>query len=99
MKNALEDVVSEIYTQLRIREAIYCACPQCQDDVVTHSLNNARPRYTTGSSIGGSVTRVSLSHEQARAELTVLVYDAMRLVAAHPRHGPEGFVPFGGGPM
>ena len=86
MKNALEEIVDEVFETLRGRDARFCSCAQCRDDVVTHTLNNARPRYISGSLIGSAVTRVALSHEQARAEMAVLVLDAMRRVSANPRH-------------
>jgi hypothetical protein len=97
MKNVLEEAVVEIFSQLRDREAGFCACEQCHDDVITHALNKARPRYISGSAVGSAVTRVSLSQEQARAEIAVLVLEAMRRVQRNPRHGPEGFVVLGGG--
>ena len=77
MHNALEEVVGEVFEQLAQR---------MRDDVITHTLNQARPRYISGSLIGSAVTRVALSHGQARAELAVLVLDAMRRVTARPRH-------------
>ena len=36
--------------------------------------------------LGEVVTGVQLSYDQARAELTVLLFEAMRKVAASPRH-------------
>lgn len=92
MKNALEESVMEVFTRLRATEAGYCHCAQCEDDVVTHTLNKARPRYISGSPVGSAVTRVALSQDQARAEIAVLVLEAMRRVQRNPRHGPEGFV-------
>jgi competence protein ComFB len=86
MHNALEEVVGEVFDQLARARAEFCSCTQCRDDVITHALNQARPRYISGSLIGSAVTRVALSHEQARAELAVLVLDAMRRVTARPRH-------------
>jgi hypothetical protein len=86
MKNALEETVGDIYAELlRKHSAEFCACPQCRDDVVVHALNHARPRYV-GSQIGAAVTRVNLAHNQARAEIAVLVLDAMKRVRANPRH-------------
>ena len=96
MKNVLEEAVGEIFEQLRDHEAGFCACEQCHDDVVTHALNKARPRYISGSAVGSAVTRVSLAQEQARAEIAVLVLEAMRRVQRNPRHGPEGFISLGG---
>lgn len=86
MINAIEEVVREVYAQLREREAGYCDCWQCQDDVLRHTMNHLRPRYV-GSTIGSAVTRVSLSLEQTRAEVAVAVLDAMERVARNPNHG------------
>ena len=86
MKNALEEVVHEVFEQLRHGNAHFCHCAHCEDDVIAHALNKARPRYIGGSLMGSAVTRVALSNDQARAEVAVLVLDAMRQVAARPRH-------------
>lgn len=91
MKNALEEIVDEVFEKLRVHDAEFCPCAQCHDDVITHTLNNARPRYMSGSLIGSAVTRVALSHGQARAEISVLVLEAMRLVSANPRHKRGAF--------
>ena len=97
MKNALEEMVGEVYAQLRGRNAEFCSCERCHDDVIAQALNKARPRYIGGSPIGAAVTRVSLAGDQARAEIAVLVFDAMRRVHLNPRHGPEDYVPLGAG--
>lgn len=93
MLNVLEESVQEVFLELRSMEAGYCHCPRCQDDVITHALNHARPRYVSGSAIGSAVTRVSVTRDQTRAEVAVLVLEAMRRVQRNPRHGPEGFMP------
>ncbi len=96
MKNALEELVLEVYRQLKERHPEFCACARCHDDVTAQALNKARPRYIGGSPIGAAVTRVSLASDQAKAEIAVLVFDAMRRVQMNPRHGPEDYVPLGG---
>jgi hypothetical protein len=88
MKNALEEIAGEVFLQLRKRDAGFCTCTQCRDDVITHALNKIRPRYISGSPVGSAVTRVALDHWQARAELSVVTLDAMRRVARAPRHAP-----------
>lgn len=98
MTNALEETVADVFGQLAGRDATFCSCQQCQDDVVLRTLNKARPRYISGSPIGSAVTRVALSQEQSRAEIAVLVLEAMRLVRDHPRHEPNAFVSGGGAP-
>lgn len=100
MKNALEEFVAELYAQLLVAHADFCACAQCRDDALAHALNHARPRYLGGSRVGAAVTRVSLTQAPARAELSVLVLDAMQRVRANPRHGPDAFQrPEGNGAM
>ncbi len=90
MKNALEEIANDVFAELRRRHAGFCNCAQCRDDVITAALNKIRPRYISGSPLGSAVTRVALSHRQARAELAVVMLDAMRLVGAHPRHSAAG---------
>ena len=89
MKNALEETVSDVFTRLKRDDATFCTCLQCHDDVITRALNKARPRYISGSPVGSAVTRVALSHEQARAEIAVILLEAMRLVRDNPRHTLE----------
>ena len=69
MKNVLEEMVSEVYAQLKARHTEFCACERCHDDVIAQALNKARPRYIGGSPLGAAVTRVSLAGDQARAEI------------------------------
>jgi competence protein ComFB len=97
MKNALEGPLRSIYADLRRKNPQFCDCAQCQDDVLALALNNTKPRYVSGNPpLGEVVTGVQLSLDQARAELTVLLFDAMRRVAASPRH-EEGAAPHGDG--
>ena len=87
MKNAIEDAVRNVYTALQKKHAEFCACPRCQDDVMALALNHTKPRYVAGDPpLGAAVTSAQLAGDQARAQLTVIVFDAMRRVAAHPRH-------------
>jgi hypothetical protein len=89
MINALEEVVRNTFRALRERDAAYCRCQRCEDDVMTWAMNNARPRYVGELPLGAAVTRVALSQDGAKAEIAVVVLDAMRRIAAHPRHEDE----------
>jgi competence protein ComFB len=86
MKNLLEGAVKEIYEELRSRDTTFCACEQCEDDVMAFALNHLRPRYAGGTREGVAVTSVDLQRDQTRAELMVAVLDAMRRVSNNPRH-------------
>lgn len=92
MQNVLEESVREVFARLRDLEAGYCHCSKCSDDVMTHALNHAKPRYISGAGVGSAVTRVSLTRDQAQAEVAVIVLEAMRRVQRNPRHGPEAFM-------
>ena len=91
MKNALEGAVKSIHRELMKTHPEFCSCPRCEDDVLALALNQTKPRYVSESAtIGTVVTGVHLSYDQLRAELTVLVFDAMRRVASSPRHDTGG---------
>jgi len=87
MINALEEVVTATYRGLRERDAEFCRCQQCEDDVILLAMNNAKPRYVGEAPLGAAVTRVALAQDGAKAEIAVLVLDAMKKVRARPRHG------------
>ena len=99
MVNALEDFVRQTHQSLLSTNAEFCNCQRCQDDVFVHAMNHARPRYVQGEPLGAALTRVALSQDQAKAEIAVVVYEAMRRVAANPRHTTtmRAFHPAGGG--
>jgi competence protein ComFB len=97
MKNLVEDAVREIYADLRARNAEYCDCEQCQDDVMAYALNNLKPRYTSGGPRAVAYTSFQLQQAGTRSELAVVVMEAMRRVAMNPRHGMSPDLPRGGG--
>lgn len=90
MFNVLEVAVRALMDELLVKYPQFCACEHCKDDALTFALNHIRPRYVTGSrAMGIALTNLELSRDQTRAELIVAIYDALRRVAANPRHGPE----------
>ena len=86
MINALEELVRDTYEQLSATHKEFCSCAKCRDDVLTLAMNHARPRYVVGDPLGAAITRVALSQDSAKAEIAVIVYDAMRKVAGRPRN-------------
>jgi hypothetical protein len=89
MLNALEEAVRDTYETLRSTDPSFCGCARCQEDVLTMAMNQAHPRYVVGDPLGSAVTRVALARRQLQAELSVIVLDAIRRVAAAPRHPKE----------
>ena len=89
MRNVSEAAVRSVYESLVGTQAGFCSCERCREDVVALALNNTKPHYVSGASgLGEVITGVHLSLDRMRAELTVIVLDAMRKVAANPRHAP-----------
>ena len=87
MINVLEEAVRSMFAELCGSYEGFCTCEHCKDDVLTYAMNHTKPRYASYSPLGAAVTRVALMSDSARAELAVTILEAMRKVAASPRHG------------
>jgi len=88
MKSPLERAVRDTHAKLTEQQTEFCACEQCADDVVAMVMNQIRPRYTT-TGLGYAVEAADLDTDQVRAQLSVLVFEAMHRVAEQPRHAPS----------
>ena len=87
MKNIAEDAIAEAYDKVRPQVAGFCGCAKCRDDVLSYALNHIRPRYSTGEPPEGAVlSRIEFSSEAGQAQLIAVVLDAIKTVAARPRH-------------
>jgi competence protein ComFB len=91
MRSPLERVVREVHVKLTEAHAEFCSCEQCADDVVALVMNQTKPRYTT-TGLGWAIEAADLDTDQVRAELSVLVFEAMHRVAEEPRHAPSAIV-------
>jgi len=91
MRSPLERAVREVHTKLAETHSDFCSCEQCADDVVALVMNQTKPRYTT-TGLGWAVEAADLDTDQVRAELSVLVFEAMHRVAEQPRHPPSAAV-------
>ena len=88
MRSPLERAVRDVHAKLTEQQTEFCACEQCADDVVAMVMNQIRPRYTT-TGLGYAVEAADLDTDQVRAQLSVLVFEAMHRVAEQPRHAPS----------
>ena len=87
MKNIAEEAVAEAYDQVRPQVAGFCGCEKCRADAITYALNHIRPRYASGEPPEGEVlSRIELTSEAGRAQLIAVMLDAIKHVAARPRH-------------
>jgi len=82
----LADAIRSTYETLRPGSTSFCGCDRCREDVLARAFAQAAPRYADPDALGAAVLRVALAREQGRAELAVIVLDAMRSVSATPRH-------------
>ncbi len=85
MKNVLEAMVAREYAELLLTMPTACGCKMCREDVMVYALNRLPPRYVA--TLEGEVlSEVRMEAEQGRADITVALLEAMRVVAASPRH-------------
>jgi len=88
MRSPLERAVRDVHVKLTATHTEFCSCEQCADDVVALVMNQTKPRYTT-TGLGWAIEAADLDTDQVRAELSVLVFEAMHRVAGQPRHAPS----------
>lgn len=62
-----------------------CSCSHCELDIVALALNSLPPKYVV-TNIGNAVTNVNIGSSQWKADVTIAVSRAAKLVAKHPRH-------------
>ncbi|HEX2778778.1 MAG TPA: late competence development ComFB family protein [Gemmatimonadaceae bacterium] len=86
MKNIAEEAIAEAYEKMRSQVAGFCGCAKCRDDAISHALNHIRPRYSTGQPPGSVISRLELTSESGQAQLIAVVLEAIKTVAAQPRH-------------
>jgi competence protein ComFB len=89
IRNMVEDHVRQSFEALRPHFKDFCGCELCMDDVQVFALNRMPPRYVT-SLEGQAVTEVSLEKQQNRAEIDVVVMEALRKVSLAPRCKSRG---------
>ena len=86
IRNMVEEHVRASFEALRPHFKEFCGCDLCSDDVQVFALNRIPPRYVT-SREGQAVTEVALEKQQNRAEIDVVVMEALRKISLAPRCG------------
>ena len=64
----------------------FCGCDMCRDDVLVYALNRLSPRYVAQRT-GEVLTQLSLGSDQPKADISVLILEALKRVHADPRPG------------
>ncbi len=86
MKNLLEDAVFREYEVLKDTIPGFCGCAMCRDDVLVYALNRLAPKYVARRE-GEVLTNVSMGSDQPKADLSVVLLEALQRVHADPRPG------------
>lgn len=92
MKNLLEAVVLRDYEELLAGMPDVCGCPLCREDVLVYALNRLPPRYVA-TLTGEVLSEVQMDADQGRADVTVALMEAFRLVGDTPRHARNSAAP------
>jgi hypothetical protein len=74
------------YARLRPRFPAFCGCETCAGDVLVYALNRLSPHYVSTRQ-GEVLTEISLSSDQEKAKLDVVLMEGLRRVALAPRCG------------
>ncbi|HTT67019.1 MAG TPA: late competence development ComFB family protein [Gemmatimonadales bacterium] len=85
MKNVLEAVVARKYEDLLPDVPDACGCPLCREDILVYALNRLPPRYVA-TLTGKVLSEVQMEADQGKADVTVALMDAFRVVGDSPRH-------------
>jgi competence protein ComFB len=86
IRNLVEEHVRQSLEALKAHFPAFCPCgeAQCTEDVLVYALNRIPPRYVTTPE-GQAVTELALEKQQQRAEIDVVVMEALRRVSMAPR--------------
>jgi competence protein ComFB len=86
--NVAAEVTQREYERLRTRFPAFCGCETCRSDVLVYALNRLDPHYVSTPK-GGVLTEISLSSDQEKARLDVVLMEGLRKVAFAPRCGAK----------
>jgi len=102
--NAIEDVVVDAVTNIfeEIQKSgnpeKFCLCYQCRVDTICYTLNRIEPRYIVSNRGFTRIDQNSIDHQQLEADITTIIYKAIRLVNHNMRptapHDGSGASPY-----
>lgn len=83
MESTVRQAVEELFKEKEYESV--CKCSRCKLDIIALSLNILPPKYTVTTK-GNAVVSVKLSSDQWRADVSMAVYKAIKIVNNNPRH-------------
>jgi len=85
LKNFMEDVVQEVFQDVKDLRPDVCTCNRCRDDVIALALSKLKGRYATTPE-GEIFARVEQSDRQVRTDALLAVMQAVDVVSKNPKH-------------
>lgn len=87
-KNYMEEAVEYTMEEILARRDDICKCDRCKMDIKALALNHLPPKYVVTDK-GYAYTKVNELVSQFKADVTVAVTNAMKVVRNNPRHGED----------
>ncbi|MGQ9474699.1 MAG: late competence development ComFB family protein [Actinomycetota bacterium] len=87
-KNYMEEVVESTLEEILAHRDDICKCDRCKMDIKALALNSLPPKYVVTDK-GYVYTKVNELESQFKADVTVAVTNAMKVVRNNPRHGED----------
>lgn len=87
-KNYMEEVVESTLEEILAHRDDICKCDRCKMDIKALALNHLPPKYVVTDK-GYVYTKINELESQFKADVTVAVTNAMKVVRNNPRHGED----------
>lgn len=84
-KNYMEEVVESTMKEILDHRDDVCKCDRCMMDIKALALNHLPPKYVVTDK-GYLYTRINELESQFKADITVAVTNALKVVRVRPRH-------------
>ena len=88
MRNVVEDLLRELYDELKRNVAGWQDSAENREDVLVYALNRVPPHYVA-TATGEILTKIAMLRDQLRADATIALMEGFRFVAARPREKGE----------
>jgi len=89
LSNYMEEAVDRTMDEILSHRDDVCKCERCKLDIKALALNHLPPRYVVTDK-GYIYTKVNELESQFKADITVAVTNAMKIIRLNPRHEEEG---------
>ena len=87
-KNYMEEAVDSTIEEILAHRDDVCTCDRCKMDIKALALNHLPPKYVVTDK-GYVYTKVNELVNQFKADITVAVTNALKIIRDNPRHDDE----------